>query len=189
VRLRDLDGNGTITPTADRAIVGQLQPKHTIGLTNNFSYGGLSLNFTLTAMTGWIAPLLGYDPRAPYANNIPNVNLSDYGYWTKENRSTTRPSLGYPNSLRHSYYASRDFLRLQTLTLAYELKNTLDNLNINVSAARFYVSGRNLLTFTKWPGWDPENVDLGFESNRQSWQGFDRWPMSRSVVVGLNLSF
>jgi TonB-linked SusC/RagA family outer membrane protein len=189
VRLRDLDGNGTITPTADRAIVGQLQPKHTIGLTNNFSYGGLSLNFTLTAMTGWIAPLLGYDPRAPYANNIPNVNLADYGYWTKENRSTTRPSLGYPNSLRHSYYVSRDFLRLQTLTLAYELKNTLDNLNINVSAARFYVSGRNLLTFTKWPGWDPENVDLGFESNRQSWQGFDRWPMSRSVVVGLNLSF
>jgi hypothetical protein len=191
VRLKNLDTSGVnvITATGDRAIVGQLQPKHTIGLTNNLSFGELSLNFTLTAMTGWIAPLLGYDPRSAYANNIPNVNLADYGYWTKENKSTTRPSLGYPNSLRHSYYASRDFLRLQNLSLAYELKNALGKLNINVPAARVYVSGRNLLTFTKWPGWDPENVELAFQSDRQSWQGFDRWPMTRTFAVGLNLSF
>ncbi|HZH95537.1 MAG TPA: SusC/RagA family TonB-linked outer membrane protein, partial [Flavisolibacter sp.] len=191
VRLKNLDTSGVnvITAAGDRAIVGQLQPKHTFGLTNNLSYGDVSLNFTLTAMTGWIAPLLGYNPRAPYANNIPNVNLSDYGYWTKENKSTTRPSLGYANSLNHSYYISRDFLRLQNVSLAYELKNVLSRINVNVPAARFYVSGRNLLTFTKWPGWDPENVELAFESNRQSWQGFDRWPMARSYVVGLNVSF
>jgi hypothetical protein len=59
-----------------------------------------------------------------------------------------------------------------------------------VASARFYVSGRNLLTFTKWPGWDPEgSVSLGFQRDRQSYQGFDRFPMNRMVVVGLNMGF
>jgi hypothetical protein len=75
------------------------------------------------------------------------------------------------------------------VSLAYELKNVLSSLNIDVPAARFYVSGRNLLTFTKWPGWDPENVNTFFQSERQSWQGFDTFPMARSFVVGLNMSF
>lgn len=189
VRLKNLDTNAAITAAGDRSIIGQLQPKHTWGLTNNLSYGDLSLNFTITAMTGWIAPFIGLDPRTAYANNIPNVNLADYGYWTKENMSTTRPSLGYANSLRHSYYESRDFVRLQNVSLAYELKNVLSSLNINVPAARFYVSGRNLITLTKWPGWDPENVNTFYQSERQSWQGFDTFPMARSFVVGLNVSF
>jgi TonB-linked SusC/RagA family outer membrane protein len=189
VRLKNLDTGAAITAAGDRTIIGQLQPKHTWGLTNNLSYGDFSLNFTITAMTGWIAPFIGLDPRTAYANNIPNVNLSDFGYWTKENKLTDRPSLGYGNSLRHSYYESRNFLRLQNVSLAYELKNVLARMNINVPTARFYVSGRNLLTFTKWPGWDPENVNTFFQSERQSWQGFDTYPMARNFVVGLNLSF
>jgi hypothetical protein len=190
VRLLDLNKDGIVNAANDRQIVGQLQPKHTYGLTNNLSYGDLSLGITVTAMTGWIAPYLGLDPKANYAINITSVNLADNGYWTPANRSNTRPSLVYPNALRHSFYASRDFARLQNVSLAYDFKNVLSRLNIDVPSARFYVSGRNLVTFTKWPGWDPEgSVSVVLERERQSYQGYDNFPMPRSIVVGLNMSF
>jgi hypothetical protein len=61
---------------------------------------------------------------------------------------------------------------------------------LDVANAQLYVSGRNLATFTKWPGWDPEgSVSLGFDRNRQGYQGFDRFPMNRMIVVGLNMGF
>jgi hypothetical protein len=190
VRLKDFDKDGKIDATNDRRLVGQQQPKQIWGLTNNVSYGDFSLSAQLTAMTGWIAPYIGLDPRAAYAVGIQNVNLQDLGYWTAANKSTTRPSLLYPNSLQHSYYESRDFLRLQNVSLSYDFRNLLGLANLNVPSARLYVSGRNLVTFTKWPGWDPEgSVSLGFQRDRQSYQGFDRFPMNRMIVVGLNVGF
>lgn len=190
VRLKDLNKDGKIDATNDRRLIGQQQPKQIWGLTNNVSYGDFSLSAQVTAMTGWIAPYIGLDPRASYAIGIQNVNLADNGYWTADNKSTTRPSLIYPNTLQHSYYISRDFVRLQNVSLSYDFKNLLGRANLNVASARFYVSGRNLVTITKWPGFDPEgSVNLGFDRNRQSYQGFDRFPMTRMIVVGLNMGF
>jgi hypothetical protein len=190
VRLADLNKDGKVDATNDRQLVGQQQPKHIWGLSNNVSYGDFSLSAQITAMTGWIAPYIGLDPRSSYAVGIQNINLADNGYWTAANKSTTRPSLLYPNSLQHSYYKSRDFLRLQNVSLSYDFKNLLGRASLNVASARLYVSGRNLLTFTDWPGWDPEgSVSLGFQRDRQSYQGFDRFPMNRMIVVGLNMGF
>ncbi len=190
VRLADLNNDGKIDATNDRQLVGQQQPKQIWGLTNNVSYGDFSLSVQVTAMTGWVAPYIGLDTRAAYAIGIQNVNLVENGYWTAENQSNTRPSLVYPNTLQHSYYISRDFARLQNVSISYDFKNLLSRTNLNVQSARLYVSGRNLATITKWPGWDPEgSVSLGFERNRQSYQGFDRFPMTRMIVVGLNMGF
>jgi TonB-linked SusC/RagA family outer membrane protein len=190
VVLRNLNTDTVITAAGDQMIIGQLQPKQVWGLTNNFSYGDFSLNFTVTAMLGWIAPHAGFDPKISYSGGTTSTVLEDNGYWTPENRSSTRPRLRYPNTLSHSFYESRDFLRLQSASLGYELKNVLSSMNINVPAARFYVSGRNLITFTKWPGWDPENVQIGYESQREKYQSYNNnFPMARSIVVGLNLSF
>ncbi|HZG23963.1 MAG TPA: hypothetical protein VEZ17_05255, partial [Chitinophagaceae bacterium] len=190
VVLRNLNGDSVITAAGDRDLIGQLQPKQVWGLTNNFSYGDLSLAMTVTAMTGWIAPHASFDPKISYGGGTTSTVLEDNGYWTPENKSTTRPRLRYPNTLSHSFYESRDFLRLQSVSLGYELKNVLARMNINVPAARFYVSGRNLVTFTKWPGWDPENVQIGYETSREKYQSYNNnFPMARSIVVGLNMSF
>ena len=57
---------------------------------------------------------------------------------------------------KHGFYQSREFLRLQDLTLSYSFgKDFLNKLKV-ASSAKLFVSGKNLLTFTKWDGLDPE---------------------------------
>jgi len=49
------------------------------------------------------------------------------------------------------------------------------------SSFRFYVNGENLLTFTKYSGFDPEVGNLGIDAGR--------YPVSRMFSLGLNVSF
>lgn len=178
VRLKDLNGDDRITPN-DRTFVGQQQPKYRWSIQNTVRYGPVSLSVLINAMQGWnkdIGPLL--DPSAD--RNFPGraANFLDAGWWTSENKSNTRPSLIYNNPFTHGFYQSRDFVRVQDVSLSYEFPKALVS-RFKVGTLRVYASGRNLLTFTKWGGWDPESGDTGKS-------GF---PMPRTLVGGLNLSF
>jgi hypothetical protein len=114
-------------------------------------------------------------------NNYPGraVNMLDAGWWTAENKSTTRPSLVYTNPYLHGYYLSRDFVRLQDVSLAYEFPKKLTD-KAGLKSLRVYISGKNLYTITDWIGPDPES---GY--NMQA----EYYPTPRSVVIGLNVSF
>lgn len=85
-------------------------------------------------------------------------------------RSTAAPTITGVN------YQQRSFVRLQDITLGYNLPNSwlraigIDNINV-------YVSGKNLLTFTKWKGWDPE-----------AGQDYFGRPVLKSFTVGLNVT-
>ena len=65
---------------------------------------------------------------------------------------------------------------MQDVTLGYNLPKTwmrvvgIDNINI-------YMSGKNLLTFTKWKGWDPE-----------AGSGYYGLPVMKSFTFGLNIT-
>ncbi len=173
-RLKDLNGDGKIT-TDDRAVVGRLEPKYRWGLTNTFRYSNFTLSVFLNAMQGWIR---SYNQMIP-SNNFPGSasNFPDNGWWTSENKSNTMASLVYTNPYGHGYYVSRDFVRVQDVSLAYELPKKLLN-RWKVGTIRAYVSGKNLLTFTKYPGFDPE---IGSEASG--------YPMPRTLTGGINLSF
>ncbi|HEY0273365.1 MAG TPA: hypothetical protein VGC22_09285, partial [Chitinophaga sp.] len=162
----------------DRQILGTLQPKYRYGFTNNFKYGNFNLMFTLSAMTGWIGNNLriSLDDATHGDGTYPGrENFVDAGWWTADNRSNTRPSLVYTNPFSHGYYQSRDFLRIQDVSLSYDFQqHALDRLKIHDLKA--YVSGRNLYTFTAWQGMDPENAPSLF-------------PTPRTISVGLNMSF
>ncbi|RPD43028.1 SusC/RagA family TonB-linked outer membrane protein [Chitinophaga barathri] len=181
VRLRDVNGDKTIN-TADRKVIGQLEPKYRWGITNNFRYKDFSLSIFVNAMQGWIKSFNQLDfTGSSLGNNYPGraVNMLDAGWWTEENKSTTRPSLVYTNPFLHGYYMSRDFIRLQDVSLSYEVpKKTLERFGVN--SLRIYVSGRNLYTLTDWIGPDPES---GYST-----QG-EYFPTPRSVAAGLNVSF
>jgi hypothetical protein len=192
-RLADLDGDNKIT-TADKTVIGQIDPEDRFSLTNNFGYRNFSLGVTLTAMTGWDAPYFNLDPRkvygqTPLGNAFPNA--PDVGFWTVDNPSTTRPSATYQNSLNHSYYASRDFLKVQNISLTYTFKqNVLDKAKIGFTSARVFLNARNVATFTKWPGFEPEgSMSVALERDVQRYQGYENFPMARSFVLGLNLGF
>ena len=80
------------------------------------------------------------------------------------------------------------FVRLRTITLAYNLPKTLLQ-KANINSMRVFVTGQNLATFTKYTGWDPEvnaddivtNVALGYD--------FYTAPQPRTITFGVNLGF
>ena len=87
-------------------------------------------------------------------------------------------------STRFIYDAT--YVRLKNLTIGYNLPQNILN-KAKLSNARIYVSGVNLLTFTKYPGWDPE-VNTDYRAGNVN-QGSDFYaaPQIKSIVVGLTV--
>jgi TonB-linked SusC/RagA family outer membrane protein len=180
VRVKDIDNNGIID-SRDRTVVSSGgTPEYQLYLRNSFEYKNFSLSVSLISMLDWNAKFNLINPLAPGRS----FGSIDVGWWTKENKSNTRPSLDYSNPLKTSWYSSRDFLRVKDIALAYEFDKTFLS-KIHISGLRVYVSAKNLLTFTNWLGSDPENGgDYADE------QGYDMsFPMPRTYSVGMNISF
>jgi hypothetical protein len=176
VRSKDLNKDGIIDASNDRAIIGSGEnPKYQFSLKNDFSYGNLSLSIFVNGMHGWIAPFNLINPSVPYRA----INQLDAGWWTSENKSNTRPSVIYTNSRGISYYLSRNFVRIQDVSLSYQFSKEILN-TLKISNLRVFVSGKNLYTFTKWLGSDPES---GSSSSDQA------FPMPRTISLGLNIGF
>ncbi|MBC8035532.1 MAG: SusC/RagA family TonB-linked outer membrane protein, partial [Chitinophagaceae bacterium] len=181
VRLKDINDDKAIN-ASDRQVIGQLDPKYVWSVNNNVRYRNFSLSVFVNAMMGWINSFNQLDfTGSSLGGNYPGraVNMLDAGWWTAENKSTTRPSLVYTNPLLHGYYISRDFVRIQDVSLSYEFPAKVLE-RIKLKSLRLYISGKNLYTFTDWIGPDPES---GYNSQP------NYFPTARSVTAGLNVSF
>ena len=64
------------------------------------------------------------------------------------------------NRFSDRFVEQAGFMRLRNMTLGYSLPSSLMNSAGFIERVRFYVSGSNLLTFTKWSGNDPENDNI-----------------------------
>ena len=136
----------------------------------------------MNSMLGWVAPI-----NLVYAHGIDRpMNCLDVDYWTSENKSDTYPSLLYFNKgYDNDYYVSRNFLRIKNIALSYDLNRPDLPILSKFSALRITLSVKNLYTFTKWLGPDPENAG-DITSNK----GSDAlYPMPRIYSVGINMSF
>jgi hypothetical protein len=114
--------------------------------------------------------------------------------WSAQNSSTDVPALNRyndaVNSDRFLYDAS--FIRLRNVTLAYSFPDDFCK-KIRLSGLRVYASGNNLLTFTKYPGWDPEvlrNVPVNSDKGNVSFAGPSyQTPQAKSILFGVNFNF
>ena len=175
IRVKDTDGNGSITAD-DRKNIGQGgQPKFRWGLNNTFRYKNFTLSFFLNAMQGWKGSFSLANGGTPSRS----LNFVDMGWWTPENKSQTRPSLTHTNQYNISWYYSRDFIRIQDVSLSYDVPRSFLN-KINLNSLRLFISGKNLYTFTDWPGVDPETGTNTYETS---------YPMPRTITIGANISF
>jgi hypothetical protein len=75
-------------------------------------------------------------------------------------------------------YEKRNFVRLQDVTLSYNFASLIKK--ANVQAMSLYVSGKNLVTWTNWEGWDPETGEGLVIGGR---------PVLRAFTVGLNITY
>ncbi len=89
-----------------------------------------------------------------------------------------------PSTYLARYVEDGDFMKLDNITLGYSFDTSKQKV---VKSARIYVTGQNLLTFTRYTGIDPEAVNItgltpGLDNHH-------KYPTLRSVTVGVNISF
>ncbi|MFC4871650.1 SusC/RagA family TonB-linked outer membrane protein [Negadavirga shengliensis] len=175
VRFKDMDGDGVITPN-DRTVLHSNQPDFLAGITNNFSYKGLNLMVMFNVRQG------GYSPNVPTNPGIQFYDLANVlnvPYWTPENPINTHAAINYRNPLGYGFYQSRSFVRLQDVSLSYNLPFLILE-KLKLGNVQVYVSGKNLVTWTKWQGWDPEFGGGGRGAGNNG-------PLLKTYTVGLNI--
>lgn len=176
---------------ANFVILGNPTPDKLYSLTNTFDYKGFELAFTFQAVTGNKIHLTGDPYMAANAAWYDNQTTDQLNSWTKPGDITDVPQarIGYSNGdqARSSRYLSDGaYLKLRSLTLAYVLpQNFISKAKLN--NVRIYLQGQNLLTFTKYRGWDPEVSSDFAVDNITSGVDFYSAPQPRSITLGLNI--
>ncbi|MEO6734663.1 MAG: SusC/RagA family TonB-linked outer membrane protein [Ferruginibacter sp.] len=187
VKFRDLNNDGKIDPK-DRTIVGYDRPNFTMTLSNTLEYKGVQLYFLLNFLAGggkdnWYMGnnVYAYFPNALSGGTV--ANWLNKPYWSSTNPSNTVTSLNYNNSAyNYGFPHSKQFVRLQDVALSYDIPSAILG-KAHISSLKVYASAKNLLTFTKWEGLDPETA-TEFAGN-----GSGGFPVFKIITVGINASF
>jgi iron complex outermembrane receptor protein len=159
--------------------VGTALPNLFGGLTNNFTYGRLSMSVFLNAMSGFYV-----------YNNTANA-LFLKGSLRNARNVTNEVGNGpenpfNPGSVSTRFLEKGDFIRLANVNLSYMF-------NVNRKAIKslsVYASGQNLALWTGYSGIDPEvNVDKNI--NGVPSRGFDytQYPRPMILTFGVNVGF
>ena len=190
-KFKDHNGDGIINDD-DRHIIGNTQPKHFGGFTNNFSYKG----FDLSIQTAWSYGndiynkniKKGSNTANPWGNKLSIVNER----WSPENPQNTLTSFntGASGNIGSAAYArfieDGSFLRLSNITLGYRLSKKISK-SIGLKSVRLYGAVDNVYVWTNYSGFDPD-VSVG---RNQLTPGLDvdSYPRSRTFRIGLNANF
>ena len=192
-KIVDVDGDGQIT-TNDFTCIGNPNPDLTYGLNFDVSYAGFDLSLAFQGVYGNDV----YNATRLYLDGGilgSNVSTRRLDVWSPENPGATEPTdgkkwYGETYQLSSAFIEDGSYFRLKNITLGYTVPSNLVE-RLKMQSLRFYVQAQNLLTFTKYTGFDPE---IGVNQS-YSWEGpelgVDRgtYPQSRSFVVGVNLGF
>lgn len=125
-----------------------------------------------------------------HANQYANYPASILDRWHGPGSSNTIPRVTTDsrNWVQFSdlFVHDGDFLRLNNVTLGYDFGRLIESQY--VSQVRFYVTGQNLLTLTKYNGFDPE---VGYGPDDSFTYGVDLgyYPRPRTLMVGANIKF
>ena len=179
----DTDGDGSITD-ADKQFLGSNIPKYTYGLTLNLDYKGFDF---MAFAQGAAGSKIFQGLRRLDVGNA-NYQTEALGRWVGEGTSNDYPRLtnndtnGNFGKMSDFYLENGDYLRLKLVQLGYSLPIDAAS-KIGASKIRLYLTGENLLTLTKYTGYDPEIGGGVF--------GIDKgvYPQARTVMFGANLQF
>lgn len=173
-KIKDINHDGVINQY-DRTILGSYQPSFTWGLSNTFKYKAISLYVFVQGVEG-----------VSQANGL----LSEGGVQAGVRHNTFIKNWWTPTNPTNEYYAnstmanqqsarivqSNSYVRVKDAMLSYDFSPKVAGAGF--SRLRLYVEARNLFTFTKWKGLDPE-----FSSSQV------QMPLQKEYLIGVNMSF
>lgn len=197
IMYADLDGNGkidegeyTADDHGDLKIIGNSTPRYNFGLNLTAAYKGFDLKLFFSgtlkrdympgSATFWGACGIGKWQALGFT--------AHEDYWTEDNTDAYYPRPDWSGS-RNTYTQTRylqnaAYCRLKNVTLGYTLPKRITE-KFCVSNLRLFVSGENLLTFTKFTDIaDPELIGAGYSSNLGK-----TYPLSKTVSFGLSVTF
>ena len=192
----------------DKTVIGNAYPKFYGGINNTFTYKDFDLSIFLTYSFGndvFNATKLTNTKTALQNKNVLDIANSS-NRWVVVNKKgelITDPqemadinkgktvAAVYDNEIGDTYihsWAVEDgsYLKLSNITLGYTFPRKMLS-KIGISKLRLYATGSNLLTWTKYTGFDPEVSTMG--SGLTPGVDFGAYPKSRSFVFGINLAF
>ncbi|MBO9728004.1 MAG: TonB-dependent receptor [Chitinophaga sp.] len=157
----------------DKTVIGNGIPKYMASWNNSFRYKNFDLSIFF---------------RGKFGFDILNLQDMYFGNkkWTPNNMLTSaigkNAKLNADPQFSDYYLEKGNFVKLDNITLGYNFRlHTKYIRNLRV-----YASGRNIATFTKYTGLDPELQDTALDSGIDG-RGF--YPRTRSYTIGLNLGF
>ncbi len=197
VKFIDQNEDGTINEL-DRVVIGNPNPKHFGGFTNDFQYK----NFDLQVFFQW-----SYGNEILNANRVmfenPGLIGNDYNSlasvadrWTPTNPGNEVQTYkfngvyGWPqdgNLVSDYVVEDGSYLRLKTLSLGYSLGPVLLS-KLRIKSCRIYIAGQNLYTWTNYSGYDPE-VSVGKYGALTPGLDYSAYPTSATISGGIELKF
>ena len=191
-------GKPTSSPVpSDRVLLGSALPKFVYGMTNNLSYKNFDLTFFIQGSQGnkiFNAGRLELEAMRTAINQSADI----VNRWRKPGDITSIPGISINQSTDNSLISTRflengSYLRFKTITLSYNI-NPKYLSAIGLSSANVYISGNNLITITKYKGFDPEVNSYGSpdnsSDNRNVSLGIDNgaYPQTKMILFGINVS-
>ncbi|MEO8909571.1 MAG: SusC/RagA family TonB-linked outer membrane protein [Gemmatimonadaceae bacterium] len=173
-----LNAAGTACPSANRILtfVGNASPDYEMGFSNDLNFG----SFHFSSLVDWRKGGLG-------------VNLTnDYfvGGGTLADTARARKMLSDFAKGTDVWLENSGFVKIRELTLGYDLPSSMSSMLFHGHAqnARIELSGRNLKTWTKYTGLDPEVSNFGNQPLGR-FQDVTPYPPSRQWYLTVNTTF
>ncbi|MCW2118819.1 TonB-dependent receptor [Flavobacterium sp. 7A] len=191
VKFQDYNNDGKIDQN-DIQYSGSPTPDYSFGFGSNFAWRGFDMKLYFQGThgnkiyNGLRQDLEGMDAEYNYASSTLNA-------WTPTNTNTSMPRAVINDPNRNDQTSSRfledgSYLRFKTLQLGYSFSESVIK-RLGLNNLRIYVSADNIFTLTNYKGFNP---DLGGSSSVLD-RGVDfgplAYPLSRTLLTGVQLSF
>ncbi|WP_040281146.1 SusC/RagA family TonB-linked outer membrane protein [Psychroserpens damuponensis] len=182
----DVDGNLTnvYDPNNRVYLDKNFDPTYTGGFGADISYKGFALNalFSFQADRWKRNSSLALIEDSSLGSNL-NLSTTMLDAWTTPGQVTAIPALSFGGLRAQSgdrYLEDASFLRLRNISLSYNVdKKVLEQTGV-FTGIRVFVQGTNLVTWTKFRGFDPEGTVAST---------FFEYPVARTFSLGFDLTF
>jgi TonB-dependent starch-binding outer membrane protein SusC len=191
IRFRDLNNDGKIDAN-DRTYLGSYLPKFSYGLNWSGNYKDFDFTLFLQGVHG-NKIYNGTKVVGQGMLRLFNASTDVLNAWTNTATDVPRAVSGDPNQNSRTsdrFIEDGSYMRVKNASIGYNFRgDKLKSLTKNVvSRIRVYVSSQNLLTFTKYTGYDPE-VSSKFYNLLNNGVDYAQYPQARTILFGVNIGF
>ena len=187
----DRDGDGDLDEN-DMYRLGNANPDFSFGLNNTVNYKRFSLSIFIQGVYGNEIVNFNKFSLESFDGNQNNSTAALHR-WTPENPTNKYPRANVappPYKLSDHHVEDGSYIRVKDITLSYDFSGLLSKVNVKTTSCAFFVSVKNILTLTKYSGYDPE-VNRFFSTTNALSFGADygTYPTAKIFSTGLNITF